>query len=281
MCDIPSISDITKDPIGSLVDPLDILGKRAGKKAANAQGAIAESQLQQEREDRALALKYAEPSPDELAQLHRGIALNETDIARKQKLLDSSDPALIEAGGQALKLLRGEEAKTLGPLKSNIAKQESALREKLLAQLGSGYENTTAGIQALNAFNEQANNALAGAQQNSLAQLLGVAQDTSGRYGMQSNIANTGALGNMFGNISNRQVSAVNKTPINGAGAQFVGDLQSARASQQVVGRALQIGGIVASGGLSGILPSGGGGSPFSNGTQTAASNYNPYSMDA
>lgn len=266
MCDIPSISDITKDPLGSLVDPMDVLGRRAGKKAATAQGRIAEAQLAQQREDRDLALKYAEPSPEELAQLNRSITLNEGDIARKEKLLASSDPALIEAGGQALKLLRGEEAKTLGPLKANIAKQESALRERLQAQLGSGYENTTAGIQALQAFNEQSSNALAGAQQSSLAQLLGVAQDTSGRYGMQSNIANTGALGQMFGNISERKVSAINKTPITGAGAQFVGDLQSARASQQAMGRALQIGGIVASGGLSGMLPSGSGGgtsSPF------------------
>lgn len=253
MCDVPSFSDVTSDPLGTMIDPLDVLGRRAGKKAAKAQGDIAMAQLEQEREDRDLALKYAEPTPDELNQIQRGITLNENDIARKEKLLASSDPALIEAGSQALKLLRGEEAKTIAPLKANIAKQESALRERLQAQLGSGYENTTAGIQALQAFNEQANAAITGAQQSSLGQLLGVAADTSGRYGVQSNIANTAGLAGLFGNISNRQVSAVNKTPITGAGAQFVGDLQNARASQQVTGRAIQIGGIVS--GLGGMLP--------------------------
>lgn len=264
MCDVPSISEVTSDPLGTMIDPLDVLGRRAGKKAAKAQGDIAMAQLEQERADRDLALKYAEPTPDELNQIQRGITLNENDIARKEKLLASSDPALIEAGSQALKLLRGEEAKTIAPLKANIAKQESALRERLQAQLGSGYENTTAGIQALQAFNEQANAAITGAQQSSLGQLLGVAQDTSGRYGVQSNIANTAGLAGLFGNISNRQVSAVNKTPITGAGAQFVGDLQNARASQQVTGRAIQIGGIVA-GGLGGMLPNSPTANPYKN----------------
>jgi len=260
MCDVPSFSEVTRDPLGTMIDPLDVLGRRAGKKAAKAQGDIAMAQLEQQREDRDLALKYAEPTPDELNQIQRGITLNENDIARKEKLLASSDPALIEAGSQALKLLRGEEAKTIAPLKANIAKQESALRERLQAQLGPGYENTTAGIQALQAFNEQANAAVTGAQQSSLAQLLGVAQDTSGRYGMQSNIANTAGLAGLFGNISNRQVSAINQTPITGAGAQFIGDLQNARTSQQATGRAIQIGGIAS--GLGGLFP---GGTPGAN----------------
>ena len=217
-------------------------GAIAGENAARAQGDIAEAQLGQQRSDRDLALKYAEPSPEELAQLNRAIALNEGDIQRKEKLLASSDPALIEAGSQALKLLRGEEAKTLGPLKTNIAKQESALREKLTAQLGSGYENTTAGIQALQAFNEQANAALSGAQESSLARLLGVAQDTSGRYGMQSNITNASGLAGMFGNLNERKISAINKTPITNAGAQFVGDMQSARNMQNAIGGAINLG---------------------------------------
>lgn len=246
MCDVPSIGEVLKDPIGSVVDPLDFLGKRSGKKAATAQGNIAEAQLAQQREDRDLALKYAEPTPQELEQLNRSIALNEGDISRKEKLLASSDPAIIEAGEQALKLLRGEEAKTLGPLRNNIAKQEQLLRQKLQAQLGSGYENTTVGIQALQAFNEQSNNAISGAQESALGRLLGVAQDTSSRYGMQSNIANASGLANLFGNISNRRVAAITGAPITNAGAQFVGDLQSARASQDVVGRAINIGSIVA-----------------------------------
>lgn len=242
MCDVPSIDDFTKDPVGVGLDPLDLTGRRAGKRAAEAQGNIAEAQLAQQREDRDLALKYAEATPEELAQINRSIALNEADIQRKEKLLASSDPALIEAGSQALKLLRGEEAKTLGPLKANLAAQESKLREKLAQQLGPGWETSTAGIQALQAFNEKANAALSGAQQNMLGLLLGTAQDTSARYGAQTNISNSANLSKLFGDISSRSVNAINKTPITGSGAQFVGDLQNARASQAATGNLINIG---------------------------------------
>lgn len=251
----------------------------SGKKAADAQGKIAEAQEAEQRERRALALKYAEATPEELAQINRSISLNESDIARKEKLLASSDPAVIEAGDQALKLLRGEEAKTLAPLRSNIQKQEQALRAKLQAQLGPGYENTTAGIQALAAFNEQANNAMTTAQNQTIGQLLGVAQDTSSRYGTQSNISNAGTLSSLFGNISNRKVGAVNATPITAAGSQFVGDLQAARGMTNLINTGVQ--GAAAIYGAGGFGGGGGSTIPFLPGQQTSASNSNPYSMDA
>lgn len=221
--------------IGQTLMDVGTLGLTSGQRAAAAQGNIAQAQLEQQRADRAQASKFAEASPKELAQIQKSIDLNASDIDRKQKLLDSSDPALIEAGKQALQLLNGKDAASLNPLNTNIAKQEQALRAKLQSQLGTGYENTTAGIQALQAFNEQANNARTGAQQSALGTLLGTAQDTSSRYGMQPNIANNGAFANLYGAINNRQVSAINNTPITGAGAQFVGDLQSARANTQFV----------------------------------------------
>lgn len=248
----------TGSGVGNAVLDVATLGASAGQRAAGAQGRIAEAQLAQQRSDREQALKYAEATPEELAQLNRAIALNEGDIARKEKLIASSDPALLEAGSQALKLLRGEDAKVLGPLRNNIAKQESALREKLQAQLGPGYENTTAGIQALQAFNEQSNLALTSAQESSLSKLLGVAQDTSSRYGAQTNIANAGTLTQLFGNIQGRKVNALTGSPITGAGAQFVGDMQSARNSSQSIGQLLQLGGTIA--GMAGGNPFAGGG---------------------
>lgn len=222
-----------------------VVAKDAAGRAASAQGDAANAQLAQQSADRRLALQYAETTPEELAQLNKAISLNEADIQRKQKLLDSSDPALIEAGGQALRLLRGEEAKTLGPLKNNIARQEQALRAKLQAQLGPGYENTTAGIQALQAFNQQANDAVSTAQQNTLGQLLGVAQNTSASYGMQNNISNAGTLGKLFGGLNERKISAINGTPIS-QGIQFAGDVTAARGQQQIGSSIIQTGGTLA-----------------------------------
>ncbi len=239
--------------IGNVVADVSTLGMTAGMRGAKAQGEAAMANLAQQQADRALALKYAEPSPEELKALNSAVATNEAEIARKTKLLESADPALMEAGKQALQLLRGEEAKTIAPLRNNIAKQESELRAKLQAQLGPGYENTTAGIQALQAFNEQANGAIAGAQQNALGVLLGSAQTTSAQNGLQNNIANSGALAGLFGNINNRQVSAITGAPITNAGAPFVGDIAGAAANQQFVGNAIQVGGLIASGGVSGL----------------------------
>jgi hypothetical protein len=236
--------------VKGVVQSTSLIGSAwAGQEAADAQGQIAEAQLNQQRSDRDRSVAAAEPTPQEIAQLNRAIALNESDVIRKEKLLASSDPALIEAGKQALELLNGAEAKTLGPLKSKIAKEEQTLRQRLAAQLGPGYENTTAGLQALQAFNEQSSNALSTAQNQTLGQLLGVAQDTSSRYGNQTNIANAGTFSSLFGNQSARRVNAITGSPITNAGAQFVGDLQSARNAQQTFGQILQIAGIASGAG--------------------------------
>jgi len=267
--------------VGNLVADVGTLGLTAGMRGAKAAGDAANSQFAQQKDDRGVVRKYAEPTPDELKQINQSITLNQQDIDRKQKLLDSSDPALIEAGAQALQLLRGQDAKTLAPLRAQFDQQESALRAKLSSQLGAGYENSTAGIQALQAFNLQKENALAGAQQNALGQLLGVAQNTSANYGMQSNINNSQNLANLFGNIQKRQISAVQGTPVD-ASLPFVGAATSANANSKFIDRGIQVGGMLASGGLSGLF-GGGGGSPVSTGSsplggvQVNTSNYGKY----
>lgn len=223
-----------------------VVGAIASNEAARQQGNIAEAQMSQQERQRQEALRYVDPTKNaggqEIKRLEDAIRLNDLDIARKQKLLESADPAVLEAGKQALGLLRGEEAKTLTPLKNNIARQEQALRTKLQAQLGPGYENTTAGIQALQAFNQQANDAISTAQQNSLGQLLGVAQDTSSRYGLQSNIQNNATISQIFGEQGGRQANIAINSPVSAAGAQFVGDLQQARGVQQTAGQLINLG---------------------------------------
>lgn len=212
-----------------------------GQEAARAQGDAANVALGQQREDRSLALNIADPSAQELAQLSRLIQLNEADIARKEKLLASSDPALIEAGKQAKELLDGADAKILGPIRSQLAKQEQTLRQKLQQQLGTGYETTTAGSQALNSFREGSSNVIANAQQQSLAQLLGIAQNTSANYGFQSNIANTATAANLTGNLNERKLRALQTTPITMAGAEYVGQIQSDRNIQQTLNQLMQV----------------------------------------
>jgi hypothetical protein len=239
--------------------------------AANAQGKIAEQQMAQQKDDRALALRFAEATPEELAQLNRSISINEADIQRKEKLLASADPALIEAGTQALALLRGEESKTLAPLRNQFQKQESELRNKLAAQLGSGYETSTAGVQALQALRDSQSMQLAQAQENTLGQLLGVAQNVSGQ-GFGNAISNTATLGQLFGDIQKRKLAALQGSPIDTAGSQFVGDLQRARAGVKSAKKGAEIIGTII-GSASGNPAAGGGGG----GSAGQAASPNPF----
>ena len=201
--------------------------KRAGQSAADAQGRIANSQLDEQRRTRAAAVAAANPSPQEIQTLQDMIHTNTADIARKQKLLDSADPALIEAGHQALDLLQGKEATVLGPMRDEQARQRAKLEDNLRQKLGSGYDTSTAGIQALAAFDQQSQLALQGAQQNTLASLLGTTQNTEQFGNMNSNMQASGMASQLYGNQSTRMVNAINGTPITMAGAGDVSSLYS------------------------------------------------------
>lgn len=230
-------------------DPLDILGYRAG---ADAQEGAANSQLKQQWADRAEVQGYAEATPQELANMQAAIKFSQNDIARKEKLLASVDPALIAAGKNALDLLNGKEAGVLAPLRDNLARQETKLREKLQAQYGSGYETTTAGQQALEQFNQQSNMTLAQAQQNSLGQLLGVVQNTAGQ---NSNLNTQMSLGQLLGSIQNRKINTLENSKVNPA-LGYAGQMAQSQLMPQYLNTASQIFGLASGmGGMGGTAP--------------------------
>lgn len=183
---------------------------------AAAEGARAEQR--QAQADRNLAMQYAAPSPEELAQLNQMIEMNDKEIARKQELLDSADPALIEAGKQALQLMQGEEAKTLDPIRRQREKDRERVVEMLRDRYGSGAEESTAGQQALAEFDAQTSAVLAQEQDRTLGRFLGIAQGISSQ-GLSQEIGQAGTIAGLFGNIRGRQVSAITGTPL----AQYAG----------------------------------------------------------
>lgn len=238
-------------PVGYLA----VDNEENAERSANAQQGIATAQLAEQRRTRDLAVAAAN-SPQEIKQLEQAIQLNTEDVDRKRRLLASADPAIIAAGENALALLNGKDAAILSPLRNQRAKERKALEAKLRSQLGSGYANTTAGIQALSAFDEASGNTLATAQNQSLGQLLGTVQGVSSA-GLSSNIQNSGTLAQLFGNVANRNVSAINQTPISAVGAEFAGDLAR---SQQAIAQNNQYLQLGAS--LLGAAAGGGGGAP-------------------
>lgn len=226
----------------TVADPLDVLGFRAG---ARAQEDAANSQMKQQWADRSEAQRYAEATPEELANLQNSIKFAQYDIDRKQKLLDSADPALIEAGKNALAMLKGQEAGVLGPMKQNIARQESTLRQRLAAQYGPGYESTTAGQNALAAFQQQANMSLEQAQQASLGQLLGVVQNTAAQ---NANLNMQQTLGQMLGGIQGRKINTLQGFGVDPA-LGYAGQMSKAQILPKMINTASQVAGIISGAG--------------------------------
>lgn len=131
-----------------------------------------------------------------LASLDRDLQLQEKNISRQEQLISQLDPTIIEASQQALRLLRGESASTLGPLKAQRDQQRQKLLSSLREQLGPGAETSTAGIQALTRFDAETDNLFAGAQQQALSTLGGLSsQFTSQRPDMFREIMGRSSLG--------------------------------------------------------------------------------------
>jgi hypothetical protein len=209
-----------------------------GRRIAEAQAGAAEAELAEARRTREQAIELAEPTPEELAQIDRAVELNEQDIARKTKLIEASDPAIIEAGRQALQLLRGEEARTLDPVRRARQEQRERLQDTLRSELGSGFATSTAGQQALNRFDQETDSLLAQEQDRSLGRLLGVAERTTQQQGLAGAVRRTGGLADLIAAPGRRQASLISQTPITPfAGAQFVGDIKRAQNLQNLFGQ--------------------------------------------
>lgn len=206
----------------------DITGANASADAA--QGA-ANAQLAQQRGDRGAAMQLAAPSDMEMAQLEQAVTMNSQDVARKQKILDSADPALIEAGHQALALMQGQSASTLKPLQNQRDRQRAQLEQTLAQRLGPEYATSTAGIQALNNFDMQTSDLMATQQQQTLSNFMGYTGMAVQAGSMQPNIQNSQSIAAQRGSINARQVNALNGSAVD-PGLGFVGDIGKAQASQ-------------------------------------------------
>lgn len=239
----------------------------ANKRAANAaQGAAEAKEAQAGRglaaaQDTQAQLLEAANDPAALARIEQQIGMQEKQIGRQESLIEATDPALKEAAAQALGLLQGKEAASLGPARQQRERQRGQLLNSLREQLGPGAETSTAGIQALSQFDTQTSEVLAGQQQTTLSGLLGltaqVRPDVGGEIGRLSNLT-----GQKFG----RQSSALTAggqleqgafaPTISSAGSSFVGQGLRAAQQQQIGGEAFKLG--VAA--FTGMPPSDGGG---------------------
>jgi hypothetical protein len=164
------------------------IGAAASAAASGIAGAVSGAQKEAAGEAGAQSIRAASgPDPAELKQLETNIQQQEQTLNRERELIKAVDPALAEAGKQAFQLLQGQEAKTLGPIKRNRARQREQLRETLRRQLGPGFETSSAGIEALSRFDMETGDITMKAQDQALGRLLSSAHATSqmGRQGEQ------------------------------------------------------------------------------------------------
>lgn len=254
-------------------------GKQADamESAAQAQKGMAEKALQFQMETQAKALDLAKMTPEQIGQMNKMFAMqdmalqkNLSYIAKEEELLNAVNPALKEAGVQALQMLQGKEAAVLKPIRDDIARQRGYLENKLREQLGEGYATSSAGIEALNRFDQQANSVLASAQDQSMGRLLQTSANVKPNMIGLTNAGITGAANIGLGaaqlqqNNQQMQINALTGTMPNfgpsiaTAGAPFVGDIQKYQNLNQLFGSMAGVGGA-----LFGASAGGGGGGGF------------------
>jgi hypothetical protein len=273
-----------------------LLQLEGGRQQGRAARRAADARLAQERSDRELALGFvdefqeqipglsqsitdaAEPTPEELSALQSAIETNEREIARKEELLESVDPVLMESMDQALQLLQGQDAAILDPLRRQRDSGRAELENRLRAQLGSGYETSAIGQRALQKYDQDTATQLTLAQDQSVGRLLGVAQNTRQFASLSPNIQANQGIAQQFGQIQNRRmagaqavgnlfrsgsqsgISAITGAPINNVGGAALEDLIRGRAVSQVGGSLANVGGMMfAEGGQGGGAGGGGG----------------------
>lgn len=257
------------------------LGDISGSNAAGeAYGQVAQAQLDEQRRTQELAVGaakeaqlYAAPTENELLALqsqldlmNRQIQIASAAYDRDKTIIEAVDPALIEAGRQAFQLLQGKESAALSPIRNQRERDRQKLSDSLRNQMGAGFEQTTAGQQALQRFDADTEGLMQQAQQATFGQLIGVAQNarsqaTSSTLG---NMQLAGQLGASYSagqnTIRTRQATAAGNvanaytqnslTPY--AGAAYAGDLYAAQSQQQLFSELVQGGAKVAASGAAG-----------------------------
>lgn len=239
-----SVSNAALSPIGSIFGgnqqaAAAMSNQQAQTQIANQQLAAEQSQFSQQTQfqeeqyqnqlqSRTTATNMAAPSASELAQMGVNLDLQSSAINyqmsaldRDNKILDSIDPAIKEAGTQALQLMNGQNASILGPLQKQQQTQRTQLEQKLASSLGPDYATSSAGSAALASFDNNAAMTTASAQSQSLGQLLGVV--TSANMNPVGNASN--AFSSLQGlnqsgfsmaqGLVNQQVNAFEGSPVN------------------------------------------------------------------
>ena len=218
--------------LGSAALNIGTLGGYGAGQSADAQQAIAEQQLAQQQQERQLALGFATATPNELEaqanQLniaHTAYSNAESQLSQYSAMMSQMSPIFSQSMSQVSMALNGQNPAFMNPYLQTIKNSQTQLNNSNLASMGSGGNNSSAGIQS-NALN----NYQSGLMSNQVVgSLMGIATqagqgiESLGQAG-QAGLVNAGAINtnyaSMLGNVQNRQIAAsehTSTTPYQGA----------------------------------------------------------------
>lgn len=170
----------------------------AANKAGNKQADVAKDQLKfQEKaysdsmarmnQFLSEAQKFSQPSVADLKAMERLVAtadnqykLSVQSFKQAEEVLSAVNPAIAEAGAEAYRLIKGEQANVLKPLRESRERQRKGIEQSLAQKFGPGFRFSAAGIKALNDFDFQTSDMLNQAQFGAMNQVVNAATGLSG-----------------------------------------------------------------------------------------------------
>lgn len=222
----------------------------SGIAQAEAQGDIAEAQMAAASEQQRSALRFAAPTSQELENLQKQVELYSRSYSQQTAMIDQLEkqiietygPAIMEQGKQYYNQLRGESSGVVKSFDNQRNRQRQQLRAQLIERMGPDALTSSAGVNALNDFDQKTSDMRATIEEQSMnnaIQRLGTLQQTQGAAGYTAVQAYQGMSGLLqsiqkgYGDIQSRQAYASMQTApavIGTAGSENVAALGRAQA---------------------------------------------------
>lgn len=217
---------------------------------SGAQAKMGKAQMEAAERMRREALVFAAPTAAELENLTKQVGLYERMYAQQtatidqlqQQITDVYGPAILEQGKVLFEQLRGQSSGVVKSFNNQRDRQKKQLQAQLIERMGPGALTSSAGVNAMNDFDQKTSDmsaqieeqALNGAV-NRVISLTGGQDATSkgilNSYNSMSSLLNNIQTG--YGNIQTRQANAAVGTAssvVGSAGSEYLGDIGMGRA---------------------------------------------------
>lgn len=230
--------------------------------ASGAQEDAAMAQKAEARRQQEMALSFAKPTAQELDMYSKRLSIAERNYSlynglieqQKKQIQSVYGEAIMEQGKQFLSSMQGQQSAVEKSYSASRERDRNRLVQQLTDRLGPGALTSSAGMQALNQFDQQTSDQLANLKESSLNNAISRLSTVQGAQSSGfANIMNLNtnlnsmynSLQDTLGNFQTRQANAAISTGsqmIGNAGAEYVGEMNLGRAISQGAQQVGQLG---------------------------------------